>query len=75
MASTSQMAAKVVGVIIVAVIGSVVLASVLPVGIDMLTGVDTSSWPSNVALIFDSLVYFVILMPLAALAAIVVDLF
>lgn len=69
------MASKIVGVVIVAVIGAVVLGAVMPVGIDMLTGVDTSSWPGNVALIFNALVYFIILMPLAALAAIVVGMF
>lgn len=35
----------------------------------------TFGWPDAVALIFNSLVYFLILLPLAALAAIVVDMF
>lgn len=75
MATVQQNANKIVGVVVVAVIGAIVLGAVMPVGVDQLVSANTSGWPDAVSQIFDSLVYFIILLPLAALASMVVDMF
>lgn len=60
-AQSSNTAMKVVSLVVALTVGAIVAAFLLPIGVDELVGVDTSSWSSGATALWDILDVIIVL--------------